>query len=176
MRTIRQVNIKNCQNYFFNDIKDFDPSLLNIDRVSLETNKFIIYDIKYIKDLSSSNSFYLVFNNLDTYIEKNGENKYLIFASTDKNGKALENYTEVWDEGREQIELITGDKVIKYSTDFMKIKFESNDDWPLSRVLNIPVCVIVIKGVLEEVSKFYPQVLLHECFYEHEENINSLVV
>ena len=34
MRIIKQVNIKNRQNYFFNDttnIKDFDPSLLNID-------------------------------------------------------------------------------------------------------------------------------------------------
>ena len=34
MRTIKQVNIKNRQNYFFNDmtnIEDFDPRLLNID-------------------------------------------------------------------------------------------------------------------------------------------------
>ena len=33
MRTIRQVNIKNKQNYFFSDmtnIKDFDPSLLDV--------------------------------------------------------------------------------------------------------------------------------------------------
>ena len=45
MKTIRQVNIKNCQNYFFNDmtnIEDFDPSLINVDRVSFENNKFII--------------------------------------------------------------------------------------------------------------------------------------
>ena len=35
MRTIRQVNIKNHQNYFFNDmtnISDFDPSFLNPSR------------------------------------------------------------------------------------------------------------------------------------------------
>ena len=35
MRTIRQVNIKNRQNYFFNDmtnISDFDPSFLNSSR------------------------------------------------------------------------------------------------------------------------------------------------
>ena len=37
---------------FFNDmtnISDFDPNLLNIDRVSFESDKFIIYNIKYIK-------------------------------------------------------------------------------------------------------------------------------
>ena len=46
-----------------------------------------MYNIKHIKGLNSLNSFYLVSNNLDAYIEKSGENKYLIFASTDKNKK-----------------------------------------------------------------------------------------
>ena len=85
MKTIRQVNIKNSQNYFFNDItniKNFDTSLLNIHQVSFENNDTVIYDIKYIKNLDSSNSLYLIFNDLDAYIEKSGENKYLIFAST----------------------------------------------------------------------------------------------
>ena len=86
------------------------------------------------------NSLYLVFNNLDACIKKSGENKYFIFASKDKNGKALENYTVVCDEIKEQIELITGDKAIKNSKDFMKLKFESNDDLPLGRILNI-LCV-----------------------------------
>ena len=68
------------------NIKDFDPSLLNIDRVSFKSNDSIIYDTKYTKNLNSFNSLYLVFNNLDAYIEKSGKNKYLIFTSTDKNG------------------------------------------------------------------------------------------
>ena len=48
--------------------------------------------------------------------------------------------------------LMSGNKVIKYSKDFMKIKFESDD-------LNIPVCVIIIRGVFEKLvnitQKFY---------------------
>ena len=86
MRTIKQVNIKSRQNYFFNDmtnIGDLDLSLLNIDKIAFKSNESIIYDIKYIKYLNSSNSLFLVFNNLGTYIGKSGENKYLIFASTD---------------------------------------------------------------------------------------------
>ena len=114
--------------------------------------------------MNSSNSLYLVFNNLDAYIEKSGEKKYLILASTDKNKMILEDYTELWDKIKEQIELITGDKVTKYSKAFMKIKFESNDDLPLGKILNIPVYVIIIRAVFEEDSKYYPQVLLHECF------------
>ena len=88
MKTAKQVNIKNRQSYFFNDmtnIKDFDSSLLNIDQLLFGNNKLIAYNIEYIKNLNDSNSLYLVFNNSDAYIEKSGENKYLIFASTDKN-------------------------------------------------------------------------------------------
>ena len=125
------MNIKHRQNYFFNDmtnISDFDPSLLNVDSIEFKSNNSIIYDTEYIKNLNSSNSFYLVFNNLDAYSEKTNDNKYLIFASTDKNGMMLGEYTELWDEIKEHIELISGNKVIKYSRDFMKIKSESDDD------------------------------------------------
>ena len=82
------------------NIKDFDPSLLNIEQISVKNDKLVIYAISYTKDLNSSNTlvFNLVFNNLDVYIEKNGKNKYLIFASTDKNKMMLEDYTELWDE------------------------------------------------------------------------------
>ena len=80
MRTFRQVNIKNCQNYFFNtmtNIKHFDPNLLSIDQISFKSTDCVIYDIEYFKNLDSSN---FVFNNVDAYIEKNNEDKYLVFA------------------------------------------------------------------------------------------------
>ena len=123
METIMQIKIENRQGYFFNDmtnINDFDPNLLNIDQVVFESG-LIMYGIKYIKDLSS---LHLVFNNLDAYIEKSNKNKYLIFASTDKNKLMLENYKELWDEIKEQIKLISDDRVNKYGKDFMKIKMK----------------------------------------------------
>ena len=58
----------------------------------------------------------------------------------------------------------------------MKVIFVSDDDLPLGKIINIPVCVIIIRDVFEEDSKYYPQVLLHDCFYEHEEDISPLVV
>ena len=84
-------------------------------------------------------------------------------------------YTEIWDEIKEQIELISGNKVIRYSKDFMKIKFESDDELPLGKIVNVAVYVIIVKGVFEKDSKFYPQFFLHECFYNYEEDINPLV-
>ena len=62
MKTVRQINIESRQNYFFNDmtnINDFGPSLLNIDEVLFESDKLIMYDIKYIKNLNPD-SLYLV--------------------------------------------------------------------------------------------------------------------
>ena len=142
MITFREVNIENRPHYFFNDmtnIKNFDPSLLSIDKISFKITDDVVYDIEYItmksldnENIDSANSFYLIFNNVDGYIERNStkesnENKYLIFASTDKNKDILKKYTELWDEFKNQIET-SGNKRIEYGRDFMKIRFESDDD------------------------------------------------
>ena len=158
------------------NINDFDPSLLNIDEVLFESNKLIMYDIKYIKNLNSLGSLHLVFNNLDAYIQKNVENRYLIFALTEKNNMMSTNYIELWDEIKEQIELINGEKLTKYSKDFMKIRFKTNDDLPLNKIINIPVCVVIVRSIFKEDNEYHPQVLLHDCFYEYEKHIKPLVV
>ena len=65
---------KKLSKLIFNDmtnISDFDPSLLNADSIEFKNNISIIYDIKFVKNLNSSNSLYLLYNNLNAYIEKN---------------------------------------------------------------------------------------------------------
>ena len=179
MKTIRQINNKNRQGHFFSNmtnIRDFDPNLLDIDMITFKSNDLIIYHVKYINNLESSNSLYLDFNNLDAYIGENGEDKYLVIAITHNNGSFLGKDTEIWNKIREQIRLVIGDEMIEYSKDFMKIKFELDDDLPLDEILDIPVCILITRGVFKEDRKFYPQVLLHECYYEyereHEESTN----
>ena len=179
MKTLRQVNIKNRQNDFFNtmtNIKNFDPNLLSVDQVSFSSTDRVIFDLKYFKNVNGKNSLYLVFNNVDAYIEENNKDKYLIFALTDKNKEELENYTELWDEIKDQIELINGNKPIEYKKNFMKIRFESDDDLPLGKILNIPVCVIIVRSVFQENNKCYPQFLLHKCVYECEYEYDSCVI
>ena len=96
MGNIKQINIKKRTYYFSNDminIKDFDPSLIKIDKKSYK-NVGIYYigyiTIKSISDyanINSVNPVYLSIGDVDGYIEENNENKYLNFASTDKNKK-----------------------------------------------------------------------------------------
>ena len=64
---------------------------------------------------------------LDAYIEYNptkddSEAKYLFFLFTDESKEALENYTELWNEIKHQIETTNGDNPIKFGKDFMKTK------------------------------------------------------
>ena len=100
------------------------------------------------------------------------------FGLADKNREALENYKDLWSEIKDEIETIRGIKPIRYEKDFMKIKFESNDDLPLDKILNIPVCVIIAKSGFQENDKYYPQVHLKDFFYdyEHENEDDSYVV
>ena len=51
MITFKQINIKNCSHYFFNDmtnVKYFDPYLFSIDKISFKSVDAVIYNIKYI--------------------------------------------------------------------------------------------------------------------------------
>ena len=48
----------------------------------------------------------------------------------------------------------------------MKIKFNSDDDIPLNKVLNFPTIAVIIRNIFEEDGKYYPQSFLDECLYE----------
>ena len=91
------------------------------------------------------------------------------FLLQKKNREALENQTELWDEIKDQIQIINGDNPIEYGKNFMKARFESNDDLPLNKILNIPMCIIIIRSVFEKDGKYYPHVLLYECLYEYKQ-------
>ena len=122
-------------------------------------------------NIDSENRLYLIFNNVNTYIECNSieesnEDKYLIFASTNKNKKVFKQFTEIWDEIKNQIETINGVESIKYKKDFMKIRFESNGDLPLGKILSIRAMMVVVKSVFQKGNEYYTQVYLHERGYK----------
>ena len=111
METLRQVNIKNCPNYFFNcttDIKNLDTNLLGINQISFTNTDSVAYDNEYFKNLDGVNSLYLIFNDVDNYFKAYNEDKYLVFILTNKNKEALENYKELWSEIKDEIETIRG--------------------------------------------------------------------
>ena len=48
----------------------------------------------------------------------------------------------------------------------MKIKFNSDDDIPLNKVLNFHNLTIVIRSIFENDGKYYPQVYLEYALYD----------
>ena len=176
MKVIRQLNIKDKGGHFFTDminVNNFDPSLLHVNKTTVDYD-LTVYDVKYVKNLNKFDNLYLVFNDLDLMFRKIGKDKYLIIISTGKNKGMLEDYTELFDEIAEQIELTSNndDKVIYYR-DITRIKFKTNDDLVFNEIINIPVCGIVVSSVAKEEDEYYPQILLHDCFYEHDDSLDA---
>ena len=140
MREIKQINIKNRIYYFYKDIidvKHFDAGLLKIDRKS---NKNIgVYNIWYTaikklddcKNIQSVNPLYLCIDHVSGYIEEKCGNKYLIFDSTDENKEVLNKYNDVFNGIKDKIKEISNGES-DCDQDYMKIKFNSDNDFPLN--------------------------------------------
>ena len=99
------------------------------------------------------------------YIEEKNGNKHLIFDSTDENKELLKKHSDVWSGIKNKIEAITFAEC-DYEKDFMKIKFNSDDDLPLNKPLKFHMMTIIIRSVFEEDGKLYPQVFLDDALYE----------
>ena len=98
----------------------------------------------------------------------------MIFASKNKNKEVLEKYTELWNEIKNEIKTMWCGKSITYKKDFMKITFESDEDLPLGKILNIPILIIITRTVFQEDNKYYPQVYFHECLYKFVQKLQML--
>ena len=174
MGEVKQINIKNRTYYFYNDminIKSFEPNLLKIDRKSYKN--IGIYNIGYItikkiddcENICNVNPLYLLVNYASGYIEEKGVNKYLIFDSTDESNELLKKYNDVWSGIKNKIKEISSGEC-DYEKDYMKIKFNSDDDLPLNKPLKFHLMTITIRSVFEEDGKLYPQVFLDDTLYE----------
>ena len=117
------------------------------------------------KNINSVNPLYLNITHANVYIEEKGVNKYLVFDSTDENKELLKKYTDVFNGIRDKIKEINSNE-FDYEKDYMKIKFNSDDDLPLNKSLKFRLMTITIKSVFEEDGKLYPQVFLDDTLYE----------
>ena len=107
---------------------------------------------------------YLGITHANGYIEEKDMNKYLVFNSTDKNKELLKKYNDVFNGIRNKIKKINNE--CDYEKDYMKIKFNSDDDLPLNKPLKFHNMTITIRSVFEEDGKLYPQVFLDDTLYE----------
>ena len=145
--------------------------MLKIDKKSYKDNG--IYNIGYItikkiddyKNIYSVNSLCLNVTHASGYIEEKGVNKYLVFDPTDENKELIKKYNDVFNGIRDKIKEINSDEC-DYEKDYMKIKFNSDDDLPLKKPLKFHLMTLTIRSAFEEDGKHYPQVFLDDTLYE----------
>ena len=145
--------------------------MIKIDKKSYKDIK--IYNIGYFTkkktddciNINSVNSLYLGITHANGYIEENGMNKYLVFDSTDENKELLKKYNDAFSGIRDKTTEINNNKC-DYEKDYMKIKFNSDDDLPINKSLKFHLMTITIRNVFEEDRKLYPQVFLDDTLYE----------
>ena len=55
---------------------------------------------------------------------------------------------------------------LKYDKDYMKIKFESNNVFPIDKDVNIYTATIIIRAIFAKDGKYYPQLFLDDGLYK----------
>ena len=156
---VKDVSIKNCKYYFFNDItniKFFDLNNIKVDEKSYKN--ILIYcigyvtikDSKYVK-INSVNPLYLIFGKANGYFEEINKNKYLTLVRTNESKEIIKKYEELWSKIRDLIRSVTKNSD-DYNEKCMKIKFNSDDEFSLNKTIEIPIIIIIIRAFFMKVN------------------------
>ena len=66
---------------------------------------------------------------------------------------------------RSEIKTLNGGKELFYKKN-ARIGINTDDDLPLNKPLKFTTLTIIIRYILQEGEKLYPQIYLDECLYE----------
>ena len=104
-------------------------------------------------------------NKIKGHFEEVVGDKYLIVSS--ENDDIMQKYQEVFYGTKEIIKKINDyGQPIKYDDNYMKIKFNTDDNIPLNKIFYFPTITIIIRSLTEKDYKYYPQLFLDDCLYE----------
>ena len=90
----------------------------------------------------------------------------MVFHSTDENKELSKKYNDIFNGIKDEIKAINGDKENDYEKNYMKIKFNSDDDLLLNKSLKFHLMTVNIRSVFEEDGKLYPQFFLDDSLFE----------
>ena len=103
---------------------------------------------------------------MNGYFEEiNKSKKYLMLVPTNETKENIKKYEKLWSKISNLIRSMT-ENSDDYDENYMKIKFNLDDELPQNKMVEIPSMVIVVRAVFHENNKYYPQVFLDECLYK----------
>ena len=71
-------------------------------------------------------------------------------------------YEAIW----KKIKEVINNKISNYNKDYIVFKFDSNDVLPLDTIINIHSLEITIRSFFKNDNGYYPQIYIHDCWYE----------
>ena len=77
----------------------------------------------------------------------------------------MKKYEELQNKIRDLIKTVTK-KSDTYDEKHTKITINSDYELPLNKTIEIPWIIIVVRAIVLENNKYYPQVFLDECLYK----------
>ena len=110
-----------------------------------------IYYIGYVDkkpewEVNIVNPLYLMINRIDGFVEEKNGSKYLNISDTNRNSEILKKYNQVFNGIKYHIKKINNNNS-KYGKDYMKIKFNTDDNIPLNKELYFPTITVIITCV-----------------------------
>ena len=172
METTKEINIKNRTYYFCNDIinlDEFDESKIKVDKKYFNDIDIYYLGYEYKKKITkcnvikSVNPIYLRIDNINDQFEKGKDDAWCLVISDKDVYKKL---VDIFESIKKKITEKTWD-VLEYDKDYMKIKFESNNIFPIDKDVNIPTATIIIRGIFAKDGKYYPQLFLDDGLYKN---------
>ena len=162
--TTKELNIKNRTYYFYNDlinVLNFEASNLKLDKKSCKD--LDIYYIGYVDknkssnwNVNSANPLHLIVTDIyGTITEKNGH-KFLSIDSYLGDhyfNPVLKKYNQVFSglkHHNKEIEFGHGSEKVVYDSDFDKIKFLTDDNLHLKKLIYFPNLTVVIRCVFKQ--------------------------
>ena len=173
MGEIKEINIKNWTYYFYKDIINLDE--LDGSEIKVEKKNFNDIDIYYLgyeyknkitecNVINSVNPLYLSIKDMKGQFKKGKSDSvwyFIIFGDAD----VLRKFANIWKSIRAKTEENTGG-IVQYDKNYMRIKFESNDNLPTDNIINMHQVTIIIRSIFAQNGKFYPQLFLDDTLYE----------
>ena len=173
METVKQINIKNKTSYFYNDIINLDKS--DESKTKVDKKDFNDIDI-YYRDydhkkktsecnvINSVNLLYLKITDMKGQFEKGKDDAWYLVISN--KGDVYKKLVDILESMKNKIKEKTSD-ALEYDKDYMKIKFESNNIFPIDKDVNIHIATIIIRAIFTKNGKYYPQLFLDDGLYKN---------
>ena len=137
----------------FVNLLDFKPEKLSIETENNANNDMKVHNIRY-----ENGGFYLTIDNLRVYFNfiNNLDTLTMLFDDINQQSK----YHQVW---KDIFKIINGGHgELKLHE---KIRLYYND-LPIKQVFKIHSITVVIKSLIEKISKFYLELSINHCLYK----------